>query len=299
MSIEAEWIALDWGTSNMRAWAMGADDTVLARASSAKGMGQLRPDEFEPALIETVGDWLIEGRRVPVIACGMVGARQGWIEAAYAQVPTPPIAAAMTPAPANGLRIAVFIVPGVSQAEPADVMRGEETQIAGFTARHGDGIVCLPGTHSKWAMVENGKITRFRTAMTGEMFALLAEQSVLRHSVAGEDWDEDSFASGVAAALEDPAILTQLFSIRAGSLLAGASAGQSRARLSGLLIGAELAGTRAFWQQGTVSLIGAPRLSGLYHKALAIAGGEAALCDGEEMTLAGLCTARRNLETVS
>src|SRR5690606_31171093 len=168
MSIEAEWIALDWGTSNMRAWAMGADDTVLARASSAKGMGQLRPDEFEPALIETVGDWLIEGRRVPVIACGMVGARQGWIEAAYAQVPTPPIAAAMTPAPANGLRIAVFIVPGVSQAEPADVMRGEETQIAGFTARHGDGIVCLPGTHSKWAMVENGKITRFRTAMTGE-----------------------------------------------------------------------------------------------------------------------------------
>src|SRR5690606_36478359 len=139
MSIEAEWIALDWGTSNMRAWAMGADDTVLARASSAKGMGRLRPDEFEPALITATSDWLADGRRVPVIACGLVGARQGWIEAAYAQVPTPPIAAAMTSAPVNDRRIAVFIVPGVSQVEPPDVMRGEETQIAGFTARHGDG----------------------------------------------------------------------------------------------------------------------------------------------------------------
>src|SRR5690606_37400268 len=226
MSIEAEWIALDWGTSNMRAWAMGAGDTVLARASSAKGMGQLQPDEFEPALTEATGDWLDDGRRVPVIACGMVGARQGWIEAADAQVPPPPSAAAMLSAPASDPRIAVFIVPGVSQAEPADVMRGEETQIAGFTARHGDGIVCLPGTHSKWAIVENGKIARFRTAMTGEMFALLAGQSVLRHSVAGEDWDEDSFASGVAAALDDPAILTHLFSIRAGNLLSGASSGQ-------------------------------------------------------------------------
>lgn len=295
MSARAEWIAVDWGTSNMRAWAMGAGDTVLARASSAKGMGQLRPQEFEAALIETVGEWLGD-HPTPVIACGMVGARQGWVEAAYAQVPTPPIAAEMTRASATDERIKVLIVPGVSQAEPADVMRGEETQIAGFLARYGDGVVCLPGTHSKWVAVEGGEIVRFRTAMTGEIFALLASQSVLRHSVAGEDWDDGAFAQGVRAALDDPVILTRLFSIRAESLLAGASAGQSRAKLSGLLIGSELAGTDAFWRQGSVSLIGAPRLSGLYSQALEIAGGRAELLDGEEMTLAGLCAARQRME---
>lgn len=295
MNVKAEWIAVDWGTSNMRAWAMGGGDTVLARASSAKGMGQLRPEEFEAALLETVGDWLGD-RPTLVIACGMVGARQGWAEAAYARVPTPPIAASITRAPVTDPRIAVFIVPGVSQAEPADVMRGEETQIAGFVARHGDGVVCLPGTHSKWVAVEGGRIARFRTAMTGEVFALLSQNSVLRHSVVGEDWDDAAFAAGIAAALDDPAILTQLFSIRAESLLAGATAGQSWARLSGLLIGAELAGTDAFWRQGKVSLIGAPRLSGLYRQALEIAGGQAELLDGEEMTLAGLCTARQRVK---
>lgn len=296
MTISAEWIAVDWGTSNLRAWAMGPGDSVLARASSPKGMGQLQRDEFEAALIEVVGDWLADGRPTPVIACGMVGARQGWVEVAYAAAPTPPIAAAMMRAPSSDPRITVFIVPGISQSEPADVMRGEETQIAGFVDRYGDGVVCLPGTHSKWVSVDDGRIAKFRTAMTGEMFALLAGQSVLRHSVAGEDWDEAAFATGVEAALGDPAILTQLFSIRAASLLADASAGQSRARLSGLLIGAELAGTTAFWRGATVSLIGAPRLSGLYNQALDIAGGRAEMLDGEEMTLTGLCAARRLME---
>lgn len=295
-SISAEWIAVDWGTSNMRAWAMGQGDAVLARTANGKGMGQLRPEAFEDALIEAVGDWLSEDRRIPVIACGMVGARQGWIEAPYAQVPTTPIAATMTRAPANDPRIEVVIVPGVCQRRPADVMRGEETQIAGYVALKGDrGIICMPGTHSKWAEVEGGEIKRFRGAMTGEIFALLAEQSVLRHSVAGDEWDDGEFASGVETALEDPAILTQLFSIRARSLLGGTGAGASRARLSGLLIGSELAGTPDFWRQAKVSLIGAPKLAPLYSQGLAIAGGEAEMLDGEDMTLAGLCAARRAL----
>lgn len=299
-SIGAQWIAADWGTSNMRAWAMGPDDTVLARTANGKGMGQLRPDQFEDALIEAVGDWLTEGHRVPVIACGMVGARQGWIEAPYAQVPTTPIAATMTRAPAADPRIEVTIIPGVCQREPADVMRGEETQIAGYVALKGHrGIVCMPGTHSKWAEIEDGEIKRFRGAMTGEIFALLVEQSVLRHSVAGDEWDDVEFAGGVETALEDPAILTQLFSIRARGLLEGTGAGASRARLSGLLIGSELAGTADFWRQGTVSLIGAPKLAALYRQALEIAGGEAQLLDGEAMTLAGLCAARRTLGEAS
>lgn len=300
MTIIADWIAVDWGTSTMRAWAMGAGDKVLARISSGKGMGQLQPHEFEAALIDAVGGWLDGGHRTPVIACGMVGARQGWREAAYAEVPTTPIAAAMTRVPASDKRIDVFIIPGVCQREPADVMRGEETQIAGYVALEGDsGVVCMPGTHSKWARVEGGRIVRFRSAMTGEIFALLAEQSVLRHSVAGADWDGAEFAGGVETALGDPAILTQLFSIRARDLLDGTGNGASRARLSGLLIGSELAGTTDFWREGAVSLIGASRLAALYREALEIAGGEARLLDGEDMTLAGLCAARRMLEETS
>jgi 2-dehydro-3-deoxygalactonokinase len=297
MPVTADWIAVDWGTSNMRAWAMSADNKVLARGGSAKGMGQLAPSEFEPTLLEVVEKWLDERRTTPAVACGMVGARQGWIEAEYANTPTPPIAAAPTRAPVTDEHIAVFILPGVSQSTPPDVMRGEETQIAGYVAAHGtSGILCLPGTHSKWVEVVDGRIVRFRTAMTGEVFALLAEKSVLRHSVGTQGWDKEAFGSGVREALDEPDILTKLFSIRAGSLLEATSPRVSRSRLSGLLIGAELAGTVDYWRGSNVALIGASRLSALYEKALGLAGVEAQLLDAEDMTLAGLCTARSALE---
>ena len=297
MTIAADWIAVDWGTSNMRAWALSADNKVLAHGESPKGMGQLSPSEFEPALLEVVEKWLDSERVTPVMACGMVGARQGWIEAEYAITPTPPVAARPTRAPATDKRIAVFILPGVSQSAPPDVMRGEETQIAGYIASQGDNaILCLPGTHSKWVDIADGRIARFRTAMTGEVFALLAEKSVLRHSVGTNEWNDDAFAAGVWAGLEAPDILTRLFSIRAASLLEGASPQVSRARLSGLLIGAELAGTSDFWRGNAVALVGASQLSALYQTALALAGVSAHRYDAQDMTLAGLCAARSTLE---
>ncbi|HCO55499.1 MAG TPA: 2-keto-3-deoxy-galactonokinase [Pelagibacterium sp.] len=297
MSLSADWIAVDWGTSNMRAWAMRADGTVLARGESAKGMGQLTPSQFEPALLEAVEQWLNSERVTPIIACGMVGARQGWIEAEYANTPTPPIAAQATRAPVADSRIAVFILPGVSQMAPPDVMRGEETQIAGYVSAVGpSGTICLPGTHSKWVEIADGRITRFRTAMTGEIFSLLAEKSVLRHSVGTNIWSEDGFAAGVREALDDAEIITKLFSIRAGSLLDGVLPQVSRSRLSGLLIGAELAGAGDYWQGGDIALIGASRLSALYQTALGLAGVSARVLDAGDMTLAGLCAARAALE---
>lgn len=299
MPVAARWIAIDWGTSNMRAWAIGADGGVLARGDSARGMGQLTPSQFEPALLEVIEDWLDADRVTPVIACGMVGARQGWIEAAYTKTPAPPIAAAPTRAPAADRRVAVFILPGVSQSAPPDVMRGEETQIAGYMAAHGtSGIVCLPGTHSKWVEIAGGRILRFRTAMTGEIFSLLAENSVLRHSVGTNEWSDEGFAKGVGEALEDPSIVTKLFSIRAGSLLDGTSPQMSRSRLSGLLIGAELAGTADYWNGNDIGLIGASGLSALYRKALEIAGVSSRVLDAEDMTLAGLRAAYGALEDV-
>ncbi|MCX8509692.1 MAG: 2-dehydro-3-deoxygalactonokinase, partial [Rhodobacteraceae bacterium] len=196
-----DWIAVDWGTSQLRAWAMGPEGP-LAEATSDAGMGRLTPDGFEPALLQLIAPWL--GRDpVSVIACGMVGARQGWVEAAYRATPCPPLAPGqLTPALTLDPRLQVKVVPGLKQGKPADVMRGEETQIAGaLTLMPGfDGIFCLPGTHAKWVHVSAGEVVSFQTYMTGELFALLATQSVLRHGIAHEGWDDQAFAEGLSSA---------------------------------------------------------------------------------------------------
>jgi len=280
------WIAVDWGTSHLRAWLMGRDGSVVERRQSDAGMGTLDRDGFEPALRALVGDAL----PVPVLACGMVGSRQGWAEAPYSSVPCPPPGAGeAVHVPGTEVRI----LPGVKQARPADVMRGEETQIAGYLAVNPgfDGVVCLPGTHTKWVHVSAGEIVSFRTAMTGEIFALLSTQSVLRHSM-GTGWDAASFNEGVDQAISRPeALAAALFSLRAEGLLEGLNPDAARARLSGLLIGAELAAMRPYWLGQQVALIGAPSLSRAYADALALQAVPCHSAGVEEMTLAGLTAA--------
>lgn len=292
------WVAVDWGTSAMRAWAMDGADRVLAEASSADGMGSLEPSGFEPALIRLISDWLPAAGEppVPVIACGMVGARQGWREAQYRTVPCPPLGPEVTRITPGDRRFTVTILPGLAQKRPADVMRGEETQIAGYLAKRPgfDGVITLPGTHTKWAHVSAGEVVSFQTCMTGEMFALLADRSVLRHSVKAETLDHDAFRAAVADTLSDPQKLAaRLFGIRAETLLSGLPPDAARARLSGLLIGLELAATRPYWLGREVVLIGAPRLSALYREALAGQGATAEIEDVTAMTLGGLAVMRR------
>jgi 2-dehydro-3-deoxygalactonokinase len=285
------WIAVDWGTSRLRAWRVGDDGSVVAETSTDKGMGGLKPAEFEAALLEAVGPWLGQGV-TRVIACGMVGARQGWTEAAYRPVPGTPLGPPLTKAPTTDPRLDVRIIPGLAQTRPSpDVMRGEETQIAGYLAQRPgfDGVLCLPGTHSKWAALQAGEVTSFQTVMTGEVFALLATQSVLRHSVGAEAADEAAFDDAVARTLSYPESLTaRLFGLRAGALLQGLTPEAARGRLSGLLIGAELAATRPWWLGREVALIGAGALSALYARALAAQGVTAAILDATALTLAGL-----------
>lgn len=290
-----DWIAADWGTSNLRVWAMGAEGP-LAEAGSGDGMGKLDRAGFEPALLRLIGPWLPAGRVTPVIACGMVGARQGWQEAPYRATPCPPVAAGELAAVAtHDPRISVHIVPGLMQSRPADVMRGEETQIAGalMLMPEFDGVLCLPGTHSKWARISAGEVVGFQSCMTGELFALLSTASVLRHGMAGESWDEAAFDAGVAEGIAHADRLSaRLFSLRAEGLIAGLSAEAARSRLSGLLIGAELAATKGYWLGQEVALIGASRLAGTYARALAAQGVGARSLDASACTLAGLVAAR-------
>lgn len=291
--IPPSWIAVDWGTSNLRAFAMGPDG-VLAEAASGDGMGTLSREGFEPALLRLVGPWL--SGPVEVIACGMVGSRQGWHEAPYRAVPCVPVdAATLTAVPTGDARLRLRIVPGLKQVSPADVMRGEETQIAGALAlRPGfDGVLCLPGTHSKWVHVSAGEVVSFQTCMTGELFALLSGQSVLRHGMTGEGFDDVAFDAALSDALSRPERLAaRLFGLRAEGLLAGLAPAAARARLSGLLIGIELAATRPYWLGQPVTIIGADRLSGLYARALAAQGVAAQAIPAAEATLAGLALAR-------
>lgn len=296
----AEWIALDWGTTHLRGWAM-VGETVLGEIRSDAGMNALADrDAFARALHDAIAPWLPAGDAgpaLPVLACGMVGARQGWREASYLRVPTPPRGEVrVVTSPLD--RVTVAILPGVAQDDPPDVMRGEETQIAGLLAAEPDfeGLVCLPGTHTKWARVAGGRIEAFRTAMTGEMFDLLSTRSVLRHSVDAE-WDEGLFAAAVVEGAAAPGSLpTALFAIRARQLLEGAVAGECRARLSGLLIGAELAAI-ADLRKGlaAVRVIGAAALAAHYAKALGALGQGAILHDGAQTTRAGLLAAYREI----
>ncbi len=292
-----DWIAVDWGTTHLRVWLMTDAGEVLDRRDSDRGMGTLAREEFAPTLTDLLSD-VPNAHDRPVIICGMAGAQQGWIEAPYVATPCPPPGfkqAIAVPDPAWN----AHILPGVKQMAPADVMRGEETQIAGVLLDNPDfeGVLCLPGTHNKWVRIRAGQITGFRTVMTGELFALIGAHSVLRHSVGTADWDAPAFEAALDEALRDATALTaNLFSLRAEGLLHGLSAAAARARLSALLIGAELAATREYWQNEPVTILGEGGVARAYLSALTKLGGSARCVDAEALTLAGLKSAYRQLE---
>lgn len=294
-----DWIAVDWGTTRLRVWAMQGAQAIQSR-NSDKGMGGLTRDAFEPALLELIHDWLPDSGRMPVIACGMVGARTGWAEADYRATPCPPLDPHRAIRPdVRDARLDVRILPGLSQAAPADVMRGEETQIAGYLASDPgfDGTLCLPGTHCKWVRIAQGRVETFQTYMTGEMFSLISRQSVLRLSLGGAVPDAAATARGAADALADPhAAQRDLFSLRAGALLQHLGPEQAAGRLSGLLIGAELGAAREFWHNHRTIIIGAPELAALYETPMRAAGADVARMDGAALVLAGLGAAHRALQ---
>lgn len=293
-----EWIAIDWGTSTLRGWAMqGAE--VLATSQSGDGMGGLDRTGFEPALRRLIDGWDVASETT-VIACGMVGSRQGWVEAPYRAVPCAPLGAMPTLAPCDGLR--VLVLPGLRQTTPSDVMRGEETQIAGFLALNPgwDGVICLPGTHTKWVHVSAGEVISFQTYMTGELFALLSAHSVLRHSVQSDSWDETVFDFTVEEALSKPEKLAaRLFAIRADDLLESTPPAAARARLSALLIGAELAASRPYWLGTNIAILGPDQAAQAYARALMTQGASATVADTARMTLAGLTAAYRQTKGTS
>ena len=293
-------VVVDWGTSSFRGWLMSADGEALAESRGGEGMlhctGGGAGAGFAPVLRDHLAR-LGAAEGAPVLICGMAGARQGWVEAPYLRTPTRLDAlhegAIRIDAPGD-----IRILPGIAQARPErpDVMRGEETQLLGVTEPDFTGLVCIPGTHSKWVRIEAGRIVEFSTYMTGELYSVIAQHSILAHAVetAGPlAMDSQPFREGLSAALAAPTALTaSLFRLRAAQLLGFEQRADGAARLSGLLIGTELAD--ALHRQGplrSMRLIGAGALGRLYEAALAGQGLDVTTVDAEQASRLGLAKA--------
>ncbi|SER38616.1 2-dehydro-3-deoxygalactonokinase [Faunimonas pinastri] len=288
-------IAVDWGTTSLRAWRLSVSGEILDRKRGHLGILQVEGGDFPRALEETLGDWMREAPEAPVLMSGMIGSRQGWAEAAYAECPAglADVARQILTVPGHPR---VRIVPGLS-FRPAgaapDVMRGEETQIFGLGIE--DGLAILPGTHSKWCRLIDDRVEWFATFMTGEVYSVLKTHSILGRLMEGNGGAPGpGFGAGLSYALSDgaPGLLQSLFSARTRGLFGEVAADELPGYLSGLLIGNEvregLAALRSVGPSPTsVTLVGADALVSFYSEAFAAAGLPCKLA-GEDSGASGL-----------
>jgi len=279
-------IAVDWGTTNRRAYRIEGAGTCSDEFEDAKGVLSIAQGGFPEAVAEIrqrLGD-------KPLLLAGMVGSNRGWAEAPY------------VPAPADVGDLArnlvwaderAAIVPGISylSGSHADVMRGEEVQLLGAVAAgtiDADALVAHPGTHNKWVVVRNGRIHSFRTVITGELFSLLKEHSILADLLSGTVEPNDAFRAGVSQGLFDEALPAELFSIRARVLLGKSLKEDAASYASGLLIGTDVRIGLALPAAAQIVVMGRPELTRLYAVAIAEAKREAIELDGEQCFLDGI-----------
>jgi 2-dehydro-3-deoxygalactonokinase len=281
-------IAVDWGTSSLRGARLDEAGQVLEEKSAPLGILNVPNGDFSAVFASQFSDWLKPAGTRCLIS-GMAGSRQGWAEAPYVACPAGPDELTQHLHWIERDRIA--IVPGLSdtQGDVPDVMRGEEVQIFGAMRLAGlaDGLFVLPGTHSKWATVRGGRVTGFRTYMTGEVYGLFAQHSILARTLdANAPLDEPAFRRGVARAANGEGLLHNAFGVRALGLFGRLSPAESASYLSGLLIGEEL-GRQELPPGGEVIVIGASALVARYALALGARGAKVRTF-GAEATWAGL-----------
>ena len=283
-------IAVDWGTTNRRAYLLDADGAQTDEMEDDQGILSVAPGQFHAGVQEIrarLGDR-------PLLMGGMIGSNRGWVEAPYVACPA---GIADLAAHVRWIEDArAGIVPGVSFLGEgrADVMRGEEVQILGGVADGTigrDALICHPGTHNKWIVVEDGRITSFRTIMTGELFSLLRAHSILADLLSGDVRPDAAFDDGVRHGLEHDDVAAELFSIRARVLLGVGDRATSASYASGLLIGCDArvglrVGMDAAWAKEII-VVGRPELTSLYAHAIGLTGRSTREVDGERAFVAG------------
>jgi len=290
-------IAVDWGTSSLRAMLLGDGGEVLERIAGPKGILAVPEGGFAAEFEATCGKWRTAHPDIPVLMSGMIGSRQGWVETPSVIAPCGfgDLIRRMTEVP--GSDGAIRVMPGVEAVGPGgtpEIMRGEETQIGGIVARHGvrDGVFCIPGTHSKWVQVESGRILSFATFMTGECFAVLKTHSILGRLMADGTDDGGAFRKGLERAAAPGGLLHHLFAVRTMGLFDRLPPSELADYLSGQLIGSEIEGARAlFGSVAEVQLIGGGEVGARYSEAFGAYGVAVTLWDAEEAAIAGLWAA--------
>lgn len=280
-AVAARLIALDWGTSSLRAYLFDREGQLIEHRASALGVQKIQQNRFLEALESLCGAWLSEHPQATVIACGMIGSQQGWRDAGYRQCPIGVDELGAELCRADDLLGRPFrIVPGLMMdpQRRADIMRGEETQILGLPADYGQGqaVLVMPGSHCKWVELRDGFVTGFQSYLTGELF-----EAIAAHTIVGRlfpairpEHDEAAFAAGLQAVRSEPQSLTAwLFSVRAQGITGVRPAPALPSYLSGLLIGAELnSALLQFRGVSRVTLIGDAQLCARYEQALELFG---------------------------
>ncbi len=291
-------IGVDWGTSSFRAYLMAGNGQVMDCFSGPYGIRQKGSVGFEEILAKAVHELTGDGNRLPVMMCGMIGSTQGWQDAGYLSQNAGIEAFAERAVQLEFQNAPAWIIPGVkalSFDENPDVMRGEETALIGAFAQTNkpDGLFCLPGTHSKWVAVQNGQIVRLTTFMTGELFQLFSEHSVLAPLINRDELinaDDINFQAGIELAAGKAGLLHQLFAIRAGILTGHYPQGSAKALLSGLVIASEISKITPYAKdyQNSLSVISDNRLGPFYMKAFQHFGLDATLFDSAQTVPKGL-----------
>lgn len=284
-------IGVDWGTTQLRAYQIDARGAVLASRSAPKGIMTVQNGAFAATLEAVIGDWL-DQETEPILMSGMIGSRQGWIEAPYVSCPAHPAQVAQALAEvAWGSGRRGFVCPGLSCRDRdgvPDVMRGEEVQMFGALdtlAGAAGSAICHPGTHSKHVRIEDGAVAGFRTYMTGEVFAVLREHSILGRTMVEGPADWQAFDQGVARASNSGGLLHHLFGARTRVLMNEIAPASEADYLSGMLIGHEI---KAAGGSGPVLVVGAEALAERYERAFRLCGREARALEGETATVKGL-----------
>ncbi len=279
-------IGIDWGTSSLRAYLIDEKGDVIDKISSAQGIINVKNQAFKQVLERLISPWVSESD-LPILASGMISSRNGWVETPYLHLPID----------ANGLansllrhnlseNRSIYFVTGASNGDylEPDVMRGEETQIvAASSIGLVDGTFVLPGTHSKWIQVKNGKIANFSTYMTGEIFGALKENTILGAMMEDSEFDEEIFRNGVAVGFNGAdKLLNRLFHVRTLSLFGKLSKTSTADYMSGILIGAEVASNACRESRlGTISIIGDSDLVIRYKIAIKYAGLKSQIYSGD------------------
>ena len=283
-------IAIDWGTSNLRVFALSSDGAVLDVYRGREGILNVPQGQFPAQLEQVLARWPRLHEQVPVLACGMVGARQGWAEVPYVECP------ASLDVLAGRLQMvaqapSVYLVPGLSHCSEQgdiDVLRGEETVVAGATGGR-TGVFCLPGTHCKWVRFDGDCVISFRTALTGELYDVIATHTLLGRMLNRDGaFDENAFDAGMERARRGDGLLHQLFSVRTRGLMGQMDADAAASYLSGLIVCDDVRSAIASGYGEDVVVVSQGHLAHIYQRALNCMDVSARVVSAETSVVSGL-----------